>query len=146
MASEPVVFEFTAKERGLIKKYGYPFPALAKALDSIANSRKIEEIEITDFELNQLIGDISQSINDGLGGPGCSLSYSTSASDLNTDNDTAKAPTTSSSSNPRSPISNPQNHLSLLNAYSGIPRPTRQTTLLSVTSPLPPGRIATAAS
>ena len=68
MASEPVVFEFTAKERGLIKKYGYPFPALAKALDSVANSRKIEEIEITDFELNQLIGDISQSINDGLGG------------------------------------------------------------------------------
>lgn len=69
MASDSVVFEFTAKERQLIAKYGYPFPALAKLLESAAKSRRIEEIEICDFELNQLIGDISRSINDQLGGP-----------------------------------------------------------------------------
>ena len=68
MAGDSIVFELTAKERQLIKKYGYPFPALAKALDGVAKSRRIEEIEITDFELNQLIGDISRSINDRLGG------------------------------------------------------------------------------
>ena len=69
MASGPVEFEFTAKERRLINKYGYPFPALAKALAAVAKSRQIEAIEIADFELHQLIGDISRSINDGLGGP-----------------------------------------------------------------------------
>ena len=68
MASDSVVFEFTAKERRLITKYGYPFPALAKSLDSVVKSRRVEEIEIIDFELNQLIGDISRSINDQLGG------------------------------------------------------------------------------
>lgn len=68
MASDSIVFELTAKERKLIQKYGYPFPALAVALDEVAKSRRIEEIEITGFELNQLIGDISRSINDRLGG------------------------------------------------------------------------------
>ena len=69
VASEPVEFEFTAKERALINKYGYPFPALAKALAAVSKSRQLEAIEIDDFELNQLTGDISRSINDGLGGP-----------------------------------------------------------------------------
>jgi len=69
VAREPVEFEFTAKERRLINQYGYPFPALAKALAAVAKSRQIEAIEIADFELNQLIGDISRSINDGPGGP-----------------------------------------------------------------------------
>jgi hypothetical protein len=52
-----------------LRESWYPFPALAKLLDSVDKSRRIEEIEISDFELNQLIGDISRSINDQLGGP-----------------------------------------------------------------------------
>jgi hypothetical protein len=51
VAIEPVEFEFTAKERRLINKYGYPFPALAKALAAVAKSRQIEAIEIANFEL-----------------------------------------------------------------------------------------------
>ncbi len=68
MARQAIEIEFTAEERALILKYGYPFEGIETSLKACQDSEEIEAITIDSFELERLIGDLSISINDMKGG------------------------------------------------------------------------------
>ena len=56
-SSDPV------EERELLLKYGYPFEDDRIQLEKVATSADVEVLIISRFYLNQLIGDLSWSIN-----------------------------------------------------------------------------------
>ena len=61
---EAVEIELRTEERELLIKYGYPFPDAKAQLEQCASSPDIEILTISRFYLNQMIGDLSYSINE----------------------------------------------------------------------------------
>ena len=68
MEREVIEVPLTAEERELILQYGYPFDRIKAALKSCNKSREVEIVRLDAFELEQLIGDLSISINEMDGG------------------------------------------------------------------------------
>ena len=60
---EAIEIELLPEERELLLKYGYPFPNARSQLEACASSSDVEMLSISRFYLNQLIGDLSYSIN-----------------------------------------------------------------------------------
>lgn len=60
---EAIEIELLPEERELILKYGYPFPDAKAQLQQCAASPDVEVLTISRFYLNQMIGDLSHSIN-----------------------------------------------------------------------------------
>jgi len=60
---EAIEIELLPRERELILEYGYPFPDAKTQLKAVASSRDVEVLVIRPFYLNQMIGDLSYSIN-----------------------------------------------------------------------------------
>ena len=58
-----IEIELLPEERNLILEYGYPFKAEEKQLKAASSSDDIVVLKISDFYLNQMIGDLSYSIN-----------------------------------------------------------------------------------
>ena len=58
-----IEIELLPEERELLLKYGYPFPDARAQLEAVALSPDVEILMISRFYLNQLIGDVSYSIN-----------------------------------------------------------------------------------
>jgi hypothetical protein len=63
-----IELELTPEDRILILRYGYPFEGIRKSLEACKASKATEIVPISPFELEQLIGDLSRSINDMNGG------------------------------------------------------------------------------
>lgn len=60
---EAIEIELLPEERELLLEYGYPFPDAKAQLEQCASSLDIEILTISPFYLNQMIGDLSYSIN-----------------------------------------------------------------------------------
>ncbi len=60
---EAIEIELLPQERELLLEYGYPFPDAKAQLQQYASSPDIEVLTISRFYLNQMIGDLSYSIN-----------------------------------------------------------------------------------
>jgi len=60
---EAIEIELLPEERELLLEYGYPFPDARAQLEQSASSPDIEILTISRFYLNQMIGDLSYSIN-----------------------------------------------------------------------------------
>ncbi len=60
---EAIEIELLPEERELLLKYGYPFQAARSQLEACSASPDVEVLTISRFYLNQLIGDLSYSIN-----------------------------------------------------------------------------------
>ena len=60
---EAIEIELLPEERQLLLEYGYPFPDAKSQLEQCAASADIEVLTISRFYLNQMIGDLSYSIN-----------------------------------------------------------------------------------
>ena len=60
---EAIKIQLLPEERQLILEYGYPFPDAKKQLQRLAASDDIEVLIISQFYLQQMIGDLSYSIN-----------------------------------------------------------------------------------
>ena len=58
-----VVVKLSARERQLIRQYGYPFEKLSAELARLEGDRRDRLVAIDGFELGQLIGDLSCSTN-----------------------------------------------------------------------------------
>lgn len=58
-----IEIELLPQERELILEYGYPFPDAKKQLQAVASSCDVAVLVISRFYLNQMIGDLSYSIN-----------------------------------------------------------------------------------
>jgi hypothetical protein len=50
--------ELTPAERELMVKYGHPLSQIESALQAVASSRAIENVELSTFQLDRLIADI----------------------------------------------------------------------------------------
>ena len=61
--ADVIEIELLPEERELILKYGYPFPDAKAQLQQCASSSDVEILTISPFYLNQMIGDLSYSIN-----------------------------------------------------------------------------------
>ena len=61
--SEAIEIELLPEERKLLLEYGYPFPDAKAQLEEHASSDNVEVLTISRFYLNQMIGDLSYSIN-----------------------------------------------------------------------------------
>lgn len=60
---DAIEIELLPEERELLLKYGYPFPDAKTQLEQCASSPDVEILTISRFYLNQMIGDLSYSIN-----------------------------------------------------------------------------------
>jgi hypothetical protein len=60
---DAIEIELLPEERELLLKYGYPFQDAKAQLLKYASSSDVEILTITPFYLNQMIGDLSYSIN-----------------------------------------------------------------------------------
>ena len=60
---EAIEIELLPEERELLLEYGYPFADAKAQLEQCASSSDIEVLTISRFYLNQMIGDLSYSIN-----------------------------------------------------------------------------------
>ena len=60
---ETIEIELLPEERELLLKYGYPFPDAKKQLQGFSSSPYVEVLTISSFYLDQMIGDLSYSIN-----------------------------------------------------------------------------------
>ena len=58
-----IKIELLPRERELILEYGYPFSPAKDQLKDVASSPEVEVLLISPFYLNQMIGDLSYSIN-----------------------------------------------------------------------------------
>lgn len=63
MTDDVIEIELLPEERELLLKYGYPFPDAKAQFLEAASSPDVEILTITPFYLNQMIGDLSYSIN-----------------------------------------------------------------------------------
>lgn len=62
--SDIVEIKLTPKERELILKYGYPFRNEAQQLEEMANDKRSRKLHISEYYLEQLVGNLSISINE----------------------------------------------------------------------------------
>ncbi len=62
--SDLVEIELTLKERELILKYGYPFGGEARKLRAMADDKGPCKLRISEYFLEQLIGNLSISVNE----------------------------------------------------------------------------------
>ena len=60
---ETLELELSARDRRLILEYGYPFDRIRAAVEAFATSPDDEIVDLDQFELERLIGDLSYSIN-----------------------------------------------------------------------------------
>lgn len=60
---DAIEIELLPEERDLLLQYGYPFPDAKTQLERYASSSDVEVLTISRFYLNQMIGDLSYSIN-----------------------------------------------------------------------------------
>ena len=60
---DAIEIELLPEERELILQHGYPFPDAKAQLERCATSPDVEILTISRFYLNQMIGDLSHSIN-----------------------------------------------------------------------------------
>ena len=60
---EAIEIELLPEERELLLEYGYPFSDAKVQLEKCASSHHVEVLTISRFYLNQMIGDLSYSIN-----------------------------------------------------------------------------------
>ena len=60
---EAIEIELLPEKRELLLQYGYPFPDAKSRLERCASSPDVEILTISRFYLNQMIGDLSYSIN-----------------------------------------------------------------------------------
>ena len=60
---DAIEIELLPEERELLLQYGYPFPDAKSQLERCASSPDVEILTISRFYLNQMIGDLSYSIN-----------------------------------------------------------------------------------
>ena len=60
---DAIEIELLPEERELLLQYGYPFPDAKSQLERCASSLDVEILTISRFYLNQMIGDLSYSIN-----------------------------------------------------------------------------------
>ena len=60
---EAIEIELLPEEREFLLKYGYPFPDAKAQLEEHVSSDDVEVLTISRFYLNQMIGDLSYSIN-----------------------------------------------------------------------------------
>lgn len=60
---DDIEIELLPRERQLILEYGYPFKDEKDQLVAVATSDNPEVLVISEFYLNQMIGDLSYSIN-----------------------------------------------------------------------------------
>ena len=64
MTDDDVIeIELLPEERDLLLQYGYPFPDAKAQHKQCASSPDVEVLTISRFYLNQMIGDLSYSIN-----------------------------------------------------------------------------------
>ena len=60
---DAIEIELLPEERELLLQYGYPFPDAKAQLERSASSPEVEILTISRFYLNQMVGDLSYSIN-----------------------------------------------------------------------------------
>ena len=60
---DAIEIELLPEERDLLLQYGYPFPDAKSQLERCASSPDVEILTISRFYLNQMIGDLSYSLN-----------------------------------------------------------------------------------
>ena len=60
---DAIDIELLPEERELLLQYGYPFPDAKAQLQQYASSPHVETLTISRFYLNQMVGDLSYSIN-----------------------------------------------------------------------------------
>lgn len=60
---DAIEIELLPEERALLLEYGYPFPDAKSQLEQHSASDDVEVLTISRFYLNQMIGDLSHSIN-----------------------------------------------------------------------------------
>ena len=60
---DAIEIELLPEERDLLLQYGYPFPDAKSQLERCALRSDVEILTISRFYLNQMIGDLSDSIN-----------------------------------------------------------------------------------
>ncbi len=60
---DAIEIELLPEERERLLQYGYPFPDAKAQLACCASSPDVEVLTISRFYLNQMIGDLSYSIN-----------------------------------------------------------------------------------
>lgn len=60
---ETIEVELSARERQLILQYGYPFDRIKAAVRKCLDSQDYEVLDLDQFELERLVGDLSYSIN-----------------------------------------------------------------------------------
>ena len=60
---DAIEIELLPEEREFLLQYGYPFPDAKSQLERCASSPGVEILTISRFYLNQMIGDLSYSIN-----------------------------------------------------------------------------------
>ena len=60
---DAIEIELLPEERELLLEYGYPFPNAKAQLEQYASSPHVEILTISRFYLNQMVGDLSYSIN-----------------------------------------------------------------------------------
>lgn len=60
---DAIEIELLPEERELLLQYGYPFPDAKSQLERCASGPDVEILTISRFYLNQVIGDLSYSIN-----------------------------------------------------------------------------------
>ena len=63
MERDAIDVQLLPEERTLLLKYGYPFPRIKQALKKYESSDAVEIVPLDRFELGQMIGDLSYSIN-----------------------------------------------------------------------------------
>ena len=60
---DAIEIELLPEERASLLQYGYPFSGAKSQLERCASSPDVEILTISRFYLNQMIGDLSYSIN-----------------------------------------------------------------------------------
>jgi len=63
--------ELTIEQRELLLKYGYPFERLESSLRRWPRTQAIRRVQMSRFELQQLIGELSRSYNHDQTGSDC---------------------------------------------------------------------------
>ena len=60
---DAIEIELLPEERELLLQYGYPFPDAKAQLEQYVSNPGVEILTINRFYLNQMVGDLSYSIN-----------------------------------------------------------------------------------
>jgi hypothetical protein len=59
-----MTIELDIRERNLLRKYGYPFEVLGRALDEAKGRQGVVDIDASAFDWEQAVGNLSISVNE----------------------------------------------------------------------------------